>query len=140
MVAITAVADDADDVLTGWVTDETSIGILNEISTRGIFPLADPKDDNTTMQEVVDTTPWTIEQGNYSSVKEHEDRVEVEQKKEIQKEFAKWSSSQKVLEHEFGRLMISRLAAQVIQKDELPKTRLIHDLRRSKINVMSKIP
>ena len=36
--------------------------------------------------------------------------------------------------------MFSRLAAEVTQKGERTKTRLIHDLRRSKINVMAKIP
>ena len=66
--------------------------------------------------------------------------MEVELKKEIQKGFVKWSPSQKVLEQEFGPLMISRLAAQVTQKGERTKTRLIHDLRRSKVNAMAKIP
>ena len=92
------------------------------------------------MEETAAISAAAESQGNYKSVQENLLDVEVELKKERTKGFMRWSRDKAKLKREVGKLVISKVGAVVTMKNKRKKTRLIHDLRRSRVNAMTTVP
>ena len=139
--AVIKLAGDPDDVLPAWVSGETPLGINKEIQTRGVFPKVEATRGHKETLEEVEAMVWQTEQaGNYRSVQENAQAVEEELAKEMEKGYMEWSSTKRKLEKRVGKLVLSKVGAVVTVKKKKKKTRLIHDLRRSKVNGMARIP
>ena len=134
-------AGDPDDVVADWFKHGTPLGIHGAIPTRGIFPPSGGLEDSRgSLEQAEELAPWTADAGNYASFDTNADSVEAELKRELDKGFLEWSASLKELESKYGQLLLSRMAAIVKVKNGHTKTRLIHDLRRSRVNDMARIP
>ena len=66
--------------------------------------------------------------------------VEDELTKERDKGFLRWNKVNNKLEKGRGPLILSRVGAVVTFKNGKKKVRLIHDLRRSRVNPMVRVP
>lgn len=117
------------------------MGIANEIDTVGIFPPSDGLEQaRGTLEEAEDAAPWVEALGNYASYVENAALADAELEKEMAKGFLEWSASKEELESRYGVIIPSRMAALVKSKNGATKVRLIHDLRRSGVNAMARVP
>ena len=139
--ALTAQAADPDDVIAEWLRGNTPIGIKNDIPCRGIFPLSrDHMGDGATAEEATFISQATELQGNYTSVAENPEDVSAELKRERDKGFLRFAVKKETLERETGKLILSKVGAITTWKNLIKKIRLIHDLRRSRVNKLTRIP
>ena len=141
VAAMSAWAEDPDDVIAEWLSGSTPLGIKNKIQTRGIFPKSEKHGgQDATMEEAMAACCLTEQAGNYQSTYDHLGEVAEELSKERDKGFLVWSPEKQILQQEVGKLILSRVGAVVTTKHGHVKTRLIHDLRRSRVNGMTQVP
>ena len=92
------------------------------------------------LEEAEDAAPWVEALGNYTSYVENATLADAELEGEMAKGFLEWSPSKEELESRHRMIIPSRMAALIKSKIRTTKVRLIHDLRRSGVNAMARVP
>ena len=106
-------------------TRKTPLGILREITPRGLFPLAPSADDAEA------DTLWQLSAGNYSSYHAYRDSADEILRKELDAGRLEWAPTVRELETRHGPIKRSKIGVVAQQKQGKLKLRLIHDLKRS---------
>lgn len=128
-------SDDPDRSAASWPGLGTPLGIEEPIPDGGVFPAVHEDEAEAEGQRMAALHSLQGAEENYKSYHEGKEVADELFRKEVHRGFAEWSSDRKVLENKFGRLVPSAIGLITKTKiDGTLKHRLVHDLRRSRIN------
>ena len=137
--ALVRVSGDPDTSVPAWLAGSTPLGIELPIQTHGIFPTLTPEESMKLVKRYAPPTVMDNEFTNYASYVECQDKAVEELSREEQAGFVEFGSRAR-LEDQLGPLTLSRIGVVVTTKEGNTKHRLIHDLSRSGVNHLVKLP
>ena len=139
--ALVTAARDPERSVPDWVDHGAPLGIVHDIPTHGIFPPVQEggASDLSSLDEAEAFHDFSSF-ANYASFAENFMDAEQEIKRELMEQFLRWSPDLTMLEAEVGKLIPSKMAAVITEKNGRRKTRLIHDLRQSLVNSWIRCP
>ena len=137
--ALVQVSNDPDTSVPAWLAGSTPLGIELPIQTHGIFPTLSPQESMNLVKRYAPPTVMDNEFTNYSSYRECQEQAVAELTREEKAGFVEFGPRES-LEQQLGPLTLSRIGVVVTTKDGKTKHRLIHDLSRSGVNHLVKLP
>eukprot|EP00438_Fugacium_kawagutii_P014285 Skav215770 [mRNA] locus=scaffold106:569116:574315:+ [translate_table: standard] len=135
LVRLVRAADDPDTAAASWPGMGTPLGIEEAIPVGGVFPLVSEAESILEGQRLQSLGTLQGADDNYKSYKEGKEVADKLFMKEVDKGFAEWAANKADLEQKYGKLVPSAIG--LITKTKLDgslKHRLVHDLRRSRVN------
>ena len=137
--ALVRVSGDPDTSVPSWLAGSTPLGIELPIQTHGIFPTLTPEESTNLVKRYAPPTVMDNEFTNYASYIECQDAAVEELNREEQAGFVEFGLRSQ-LEDKLGPLTLSKIGVVVTVKEGKTKHRLIHDLSRSGVNHLVKLP
>ena len=119
-----------------WPSRGTPLGKVNEIPEGGVFPKVE--EDNTWQEGDKLDSLAELEGAlnNYKSYEEEREAADALFQKEVEKGFVHWAKDKAELESRHGPLVPSAIGyIAKVRLDGTVKGRLVHDLRRSQVNI-----
>ena len=134
-VQLVRLSKDPDGWAASWPALGTPLGILEQIPFAGVFLKTEDGFKGTWDEKLRALGTLKGADDNYQSYNEEREAGEELFDKEIEKGFAEWSKDRRKLEGSYGPLVPSAMGLILkVKQDGTKKARLVHDLRRSRVN------
>ncbi|CAK0818274.1 unnamed protein product, partial [Prorocentrum cordatum] len=134
---ILAAAGDPETQVPQWLQRYAPLGIEVPILPSGVFPETEPTSVGPAREKLDALLQHCVDRGdpvNYRSYEENREEADAAFQKELDKGYATWRQDRGALEAIHGPLTLPRVGAVITAKAGARKCRLIHDLRRSRVN------
>ncbi|CAK0856481.1 unnamed protein product, partial [Prorocentrum cordatum] len=134
---ILAAAGDPETQVPQWLQRYAPLGIEVPILPSGVFPETEPTSVGPAREKLDALLQHCVDWGypvNYRSYEENREEADAVFQKELDKGYATWRQDRGALEAIHGPLTLSRIGAVITVKAGARERRLIHDLRRSRVN------
>ena len=123
-----------------WMAGYTPVGINKDIIESGVFPVIEAKAVGPELDKLDALLAHSMDtRVNYKSFDDNETEANKLLKIEIDLCYAEWTKTKEELEAKYGTLVPSKVGCVVTEGKHGKKYRLIHDLRRSRVNALLKL-